>query len=95
MDVTLEEPDRGDTKGKRVGRAWSSRVLSDWDTLPSSPCIRQRGGSLNLIIWGCYGGFITQARLITSWAIAVVKPPAPLGSQDMGDGVVPEIPAPY
>lgn len=33
-------------------------------TLPDPPCVHQSESSLNPILWGFYGGYITWARLI-------------------------------
>lgn len=56
-------------KRARYGeRAQSFHALAECANLSKSPHIHQPGSSLNIVLWGFYGGFITEAWLIRSSA---------------------------
>lgn len=71
-DRTQELPDGNDVRGKVWRKAPGLRALSRTDTNSASPCVHQSGHSLNQVLWGFLGGFIT---ICLWWSI---HPPAPL-----------------
>ena len=61
--------------GQGIHRAQSFCILSGLTTLPESPCVHQLGSSLNPLLLGLYGGFLTWA-----WSIInCISTPSPSG----------------
>lgn len=62
-------------------RAHSLHALSVNASLPKSSCTHQSGSSLKPVLWGLYGGFITQTGLIQSWIVTLQPANHMVGSQ--------------